>query len=540
MRPTFISPHAPAGRPRKVELTADQAKALAALYLKTNRTKSEGSMEMAWVLFCESPAGADHAWTINAHRLVGTMPIAALEVMRRARNLVGAARGGSKKLLSQGPYVKGSMRTHWLEDRRLRAGEQYSADDLTRNIACWIPWPWGGCKCSDKFGVKLGRWQTLAVHDDASGCVIAVKSVFRFEQSYRGSDAASLIFQTESGIGMAGGFDGENQYASRWVVEGGVWQSEQMLAALQGRYLSAKGRPNQKLVERWFGAMQTRDSINRGDMGRIRGETLEANADYLACRRGERDPRPLFLEFDAAQESLMETIQWMNEREIKSRVYGSWIPQERWESDTAQYPLVCRDPSAGWVALPERRRLTVSRLGMLVCQGLGPLGVSMQLAFSAPWLWAHNGQQVDVYFDPLGQWPLEAVIVDPKTRKPLGTATCADAYGQSVDRDAAMAKAIRKSMMTELRLIVGTKRRITTTRGIDGIDTTSLRGDGAIDFPSRSIPGQGAGSGQGNGRPGADHEPRDARGGMEKPLAPRSLGRRAEAARIAASQAANW
>lgn len=544
MKRALVSPLARPGRPRAVVLDKRQREILADLYLRTNRTKSEGSMEMAWVLFCESPDGAAFRHTVKHSRLAGALPAAALETMRRARPIVPLARGGAKRLLSVGPYVHGSMRVHWSEERRLMAGEQYSADDLTRNVACWIPWPWGGCKCSDKFGVKLGRWQTLAVHDDATGMVIAVKSVFRYEQSYRGSDAASLVYQTESQIGMAGGFDGENQFDSRWVVEGGVWQSEQMLAALQGRFVSAKGRPNQKLIERWFGAMQTRDSIHRGDMGRIRGEILENNQAYLAARRGELDPRKKFLEFEAAQESLMETIEWMNQREIRSRVYGQWVPQERWEEDIAARPLVTRDPAHSWVMLPERRRLTISRLGMLVCQGLGPLGVPMQLAFSAPWMWEHNGKKVDLYFDPLGEWPINGVVVDPARRKPLGTALCADAYGQNLGRDAGMAKAIRKAMMSELRLLAGTRRRETETRGPAGLQVTGQRGDGLIDFPTRSAPGQGAGSDPATAsRGGSPREPLEASGGWEsksnEPARPRSLGRKAAAAR-AATNAANW
>lgn len=542
MKRALVTPATRQGRPRAVVLDKGQREILADLYLRTNRTRGEGSMEMAWVLFCEGPHGEHFRHTIKNSRLVGALPSAALEVMRRARPLVPGARGGSKRLLSEGPYVQGSMRVHWAEERRLFAGEQYSADDLTRNVACWIPWPWGGCKCSDKFGVKLGRWQTLAVHDDATGMVIAVKSVFRYEQSYRGSDAASLVYQTESQIGMAGGFEGENQYASRWVVEGGVWQSEQMLAALQGRFVSAKGRPNQKLIERWFGAMQTRDSIHRGDMGRIRGEILENNQIYLAARRGETDPRKHFLEFEAAQESLMETIEWMNQREIRSRVYGKWVPRERWEADIEKNPLATRDPADSWVVLPERRRLTVSRLGMLVCQGIGPLGVPMQLAFSAPWLWEHQGKKVDLYFDPLASWPISAVVVDPARRKPLGSAVCADAYGRGLDRDAAMAKAIRKAMMSELRLLAGTRRRETETRGPAGIEVVTSRGDGLVDFPTRSAPGQGAASDPATAsRGGLPREPLDASGGWEtnEPARPRSLGRKAAAARSNAN-AANW
>jgi hypothetical protein len=475
MKRLLFTPPAPdRGRPRSVTLSEPQQRELARIYLKTNRTFDQGSMEMAWVLFTESEAGREHAWTVENRRIATRLPVAALEVMRRARPLVGAARGGAKRLRSEGPYVAGSMRMHWSENRRLYAGEQFSVDDLTRNVPCWIPWPWGGCKCSDKFGVRLGRWQTLAVHDDATGTLVSVKSVFRYEQSYRGADAASIVFQTESEVGMAGFGLGE----SVWVVEGGVWQSEQMLATLAGRYTSAKGRPNQKLIERWFGAMQTRDSVNFGEVGRIRGEKMEENALYLACRRGEKDPRKLFLCMEEGQDSMMETFEWMNTREIRSKTYGNWVPMERWEHDISQKPLVTRNQADVWVMSPERRRLKITRNAMISCQAVGPLGVSMPLVFSAPWLWEHAGRQVDLYFDPLGEWPITATVACPKTRKMLGTVTCQNTFGQNRDADAAMATAIRKTMMSELRCIVGSRKAVTEVRGISGTTRIERASDG--------------------------------------------------------------
>jgi hypothetical protein len=464
MKKAMFHPSCTTGRPRAVVLSPEQEGELARIYLRTNRTHDQGSMEMAWVLFTEGEIGGEHAWTVENRRVAKRLPTAALEVMRRARVLVGAARGGSKRLRSEGPYVAGSMRIHQSGERRLLAGERYSVDDLTRNVPCWIPWPWGGCKCSDKFGVRLGRWQTLAVLDDASETLVATKSVFRYEQSYRGADAAAVIFQVESEIGMRGFGPGE----SHWVVEGGVWQSEQMLAALGGRFVSAKGRPNQKLIERWFGTMQTRDSVNFGDVGRIRGEKMEENALYLSCRRGEKDPRKHFLGLDEGQAALDDTIAWMNTREVRSRTYGRWVPLERWENDLADHPLVTRDAADAWVMSPERRRLKVSRKAMLSCQAVGPHGVSMPLAFGAPWLWEHAGRQVDLYFDPLGEWPITGHVACPRTRRLLGSVTCQAAFGMSRDRDAEMAAAIRKTMMAELRCIVGSKRVVREVRGIDG------------------------------------------------------------------------
>lgn len=464
MKSVSFSLKATPGRPRAVELTPDQGMRLAEIYLATNRTRKEGSQEAAWVLFCEE--SGLHLHTVKNHRLVGAIPTAALEWMRKGKGLVGPHRGGAKELRLKGPYQQGGMRTHWNEPRRLRAGESFSPDDLTRNVAVWIPWPHGGCPCSEKYGVRLGRWQTLVVCDDATFAIPAVSSVFRYSASYQGVDVASLIYQTETQVGMAG-FE---MSQSRWVIEGGVWQSKHALAALSGRFHSAKGRPMQKLIERWFGAVQTLDAVWNRDLGRQRGEILENNQLWLDCRAGKKDPREHFASFEEGQETLMHAIRYMNEREVRSNLYGKWVPQERWENDVNQYPLAVRNPEDSWVMMPERRILTVNRAGQVQCAVIMADGVSRSLVWNAPWLYEHLGRKVELYFDPLAEWPLEAVCVAPGTRRIIGTAVCQNPFGTSRNADKERVASIRRTMMSDLRIILGGNagaRRI-VGRGIGG------------------------------------------------------------------------
>lgn len=526
------------GRPRLVELSAAQAERLAELYLATNRTRAEGSMEAAWVLFAEETGL--WPWTVRHHRLVGSLPTAAVEVLRRAKGLVLPHRGGSKELRLKGPHQQGGMRMHWSEGRRLRAGESYSVDDLTRNVACWIPWPWGGCPCSEKYEVKLGRWQTLVVVDDATWAVVAVMSVFRAAESYRGADAASLIYRTESEVGVAG----LDLASSRWVVEGGVWQSKQALAALGGRYHSAKGRPQQKLVERWFGAVQTVDAVWNRDLGRQRGEMLAANQLWLDCRAGRKDPRRHFAAFEEGQESLMQAIRYMNEREVRSQgLYGRWVPQERWDQDTAEQPLVRRSAEDSWVALPERRTLKVSRLGMLSCTGVLADGVSRKLVWNGEFLYEQLGRRLDLYFDPMGDYPVRGVVADPRTNRKLGEVVCQNPYGESRDADRERVAAIRRTMLSDLRTIQGGGTRTVEGRSPGGVMRVEKEGF------DRSGPDQAAGREKNHGEhdAAAVPEPRQttvavdqfARGGEQAAEQAgeaaagrsRSLGRRAAKAR---------
>jgi len=469
------------GRPRAVELTREQARRLCELYLRTNRTRREGSMEVAWVLLAEETGL--WPWTVAHHRLVGALPTAAVEVMRRAKGLVTTHRRGAKELRINGPHQQGGMRSYWGDDRRLRAGESFSVDDLTRNVGVIIPWPHGGCPCSEKFGVRLGRWQTLAVADDATGAVVAVSSVFRWASSYQGVDAASLIFQTERNVGMAGFSAGD----SRWVVEGGVWQSKHALAALGGRFYSAKGRPGQKLIERWFGAMQTYDAVWNRDLGRQRGENLEANKLWLECRAGKRDPRGIFPGFEEGQESLQRLIRYMNEREVRSDgLYGRWVPQERWERDVAEHGLVRRSAEDAWVMMPERRSLMVSRRAQLSCSAVLADGVNRKLVWNGAFLYGHTGRTLDLYFDPMGEYPITGVVVEPRTRRVLGEVVCQASFGQSRDEDRERLAAIRRTMLTDLRVMMGTNAgmRRTEARGLGG--SLAVERAGAADAAAAS------------------------------------------------------
>ena len=517
-RPFNAFPVAP-GRPRKWTLTAEERLDLAAIYLETNRTAKSGSMELAWVLFAEARP-ASWAWTVRDHRVDGALPVEVVEVMRKARPLVGAHRGGSKRLRSEGPYVPGTMRRHHEEARRLRAGERFSVDDITRDIACWIPWPWGGCPCSDRYGVRLGRWQTLVVLDDATNMAVAASTVFRFEQSYRGSDVASLIIRTERDIGMP----------DQWVLEGGVWQGERVLSLLGDRWISAKGRPNQKLVERWIHEMHTRLSVELGNVGRRRGEIRKNSETYVACRAGRRDPRDHFLAFETSQAAFDRAVCWLNDREVRSRDYGTWTPSRRWDLDTAANPRTCRAGDELWLAAPVARDITVRRLGVLRLREVGPHGIPMDWVFTADWLHEHEGRQVRVFFDPLEDWPVTAAVALPGSRKLLGTAVCLNPFGEARDAATEMVGAVRRSMMREYRAIAGSKIVETeirtparTLETISGEQAAGVREAGAraVVIPI--------------GRDGADHEPRRNDGGGPLPGSfSQSLRRRAEAAKLKA------
>lgn len=430
----------PHGRPPVVDLTDEQLRTIRSYYLPTNRNKRKGSIRLAWVRFCEETPGFGHL--VQNHLPVTTIPAAVMEACRAAAPLVGANRGGERRVRHESAYVPGTMRRHWAMNRRLWAGEQASIDDATRNVACWIPWPWGGCPCSDKFGVRLGRWQTLVVHDDATSFIPFVASVFRWHQSYRATDAAAAIYQTERKVVQ---FD-------RWAIEGGVWQAKRTLDILGGRFISAKGRPNQKLVENFFDRLWTVMAGQPGDVGRHQAEIKRNSELYVAARAGRVDPRQHFMSLSQGQEQLYQSIQYLNERPIISKEYGKWIPQERWEMDLAEAPRQARSAENDFLILPVKETRVVVQDSVSIRED-GPLGMPMNWRFTADWLSAYRGRRLDVYFDPSQEWPVSATVCLEGQRKPLGTVECLNPIGESKDRAAELCKAVRQTVLTETRVL---------------------------------------------------------------------------------------
>lgn len=476
----------PVGRPAEVSLEdPEHQRELARIFLRTNRTRTDGSARMAWDLFLERHP--EIGWERNESK--HSIPEAARVVCRRARALVGYHRQGEKWMATGGPSSRGDLRRHWVEDRRLYAGEKMSHDDGTINLGVWIPWPWGGVgRCSDRYKVMLGRFQLLLSHDEASSFIPAWSYVIRPMQAYRGPETAGHLLRVERDVCMP----------DFHVIEGGVWQGKRVLGVLGDRWIDVKGRPRQKLVENRFGPLWTRLAAEfPGQVGRFRGEMKEETRVYLRCRDGKEDPRRHFVGLEEFLPGLERCIRWLNADQVESPRYGKWVPGERWEGDLAEAPRPVRAAGAEWLAAPAGAERVVRDGGVTVTEP-GPWGVKMQYIFQAAWLMEWNGRQVEVYFDPLGEWPLHAWIV--RGGKLLGRAECGCPIGDRRHRD--VVRAIRAAVRAEYRAIW-------TPDGGGGVSETTVRTPaGVVEISGRGLGDRQAGSGEREGRALLDHEAR--------------------------------
>ena len=232
----------------------------------------------------------------------------------------------------------------------IRGGDVVECDDATINFPVCVPWTIRGCPCSERYEVKVGRFQWLVAIDVGSRKVLGFSYTARPKSSYRAEDILSLmrVVARQHGIPRI------------WRFEEGVWASNRVIDAAQ---LMGSGRmsvhsPHAKpFIEGLFNKLWTKLSVWFPDasVGRFRGENEESCRLLTACQNGHRDPRlyfPMLSDVIAAFHSVIEDH---NASQIVSENYGSWTPNERWENDLITRPLNPLNPETEWLFHPFTR-----------------------------------------------------------------------------------------------------------------------------------------------------------------------------------------
>lgn len=462
----FTPPQPDRGRPRETVLTPPQENRYCQLVLLANKDAKSGSASMAWRVLCQEfpEIGWDPRELASKHQL----PAVAKELARKAQALVGLHRQGERGLRSTGISTRGMLRKDELGTRRLLSGEHVSYDDGTINIPVVIPWTFGGCELSEKYDVKLGRFQLLCPHDEGSSYVPSFEFVIRESQGYRGPDAGGAVLR----------FTRDICRPHKFVFEGGVWQGRRMKRIMEGAgvgLIDVKGRPWQKMIENFYNRLWTRLAMCKGlaSVGRFRGEEKVISEFYVKSRAGKADPRGKFPWLPDVLDGLETSIRFFNSDRLESDVYGKWVPEERWERDMAEHPRPVLEGDKLWLAAPVMEKRRVTRNGISV-KATGPLGLKLTYQFTGNCLWEWEGKDVEVYFDPLGEWPLHGIVTLPGRATALGRVECGNPYYEG-GRGAEVAKSLREVMRREYRLLwsggkhFDTSARETMIRGTEGV-----------------------------------------------------------------------
>lgn len=385
----------------------EAVKSLQQLYLSTNRNADGGSYVEAVRLFaaladCPPPFRLWFAEEQRKHP--HRIPPSLREVMAKAKPHAAWNRAQRRTELDRGLHGHGHLRYHETEQRRLYAGEVEVWDDGSVNFVCWVPWPWGGCRVSDKWGVKVGRFQLLAAIDAATSYCPGFSFVARPAQSYRAEDIAAAMVRLWGIHGKPG----------KLLLERGSWEARRVadLCAAADIEVRHTYTPRHKLIEPWFGRIWLRTSSEeRVSLGRFRRDDEEGNRLYERLKSGSVDPRQFCQSLPELVGVLEKAILRSNAEAVDSRVYGTWIPAERWQSDFSAHeerkPLG-RDLS--WAHAPEIRDWTVRRSHVAGILDNPIIGAREIYAFSWADAWQCEGKQVRVHFDPAADLCRAAIV----------------------------------------------------------------------------------------------------------------------------------
>lgn len=385
-----------AGRPAGVEPTEADVAALRSAYLRTNRMRGRGSMTMAARIAAQegalSPAVAESILRPRASK--HTLPARVMRACRASEAEVMRYRD-PKSGLNDGIYIPGWLRM--LEDgsRRLRPGEREVWDDLSVNVGVCVPWTRGGDKCADRYGVRVARYQLLGCLDCATDLLKGYAFVVRGNDAYSAADVVRA---------MHGVWQGQGRAPKAAVMEGASWQAHRTLRFLEAagvQMVSAKGRPNQKLIEAYFNRFHSALGyyLPAGQVGRFRGEMKDETADWIACREGRRDPRKLFPDLAEFLAAADKAVAYLNRERVESATYGAWVPAEAYAARSAEDSLPIVDGL--WrMALPVEAVVKVRRQGMVAHRCLSPFGMEHTYHFAWEGGYSYEGAEVVLGFDP--------------------------------------------------------------------------------------------------------------------------------------------
>ncbi|MBQ6102051.1 MAG: helix-turn-helix domain-containing protein, partial [Kiritimatiellae bacterium] len=393
------------GRPPKVAWSAESVEFVKRLYIRSNLRRNAGSAALAWRMAAKDPSSPltpeERAYVLD--RPGKDVPKSAREALRDVSGNVFARyrdpRAGEAR---EGIFAPGWLRMREDGSRRLLPGERQVWDDASVNVGVVVPWSRGGDPCSDRFGVRVARFQLLAGIDCATDFCVGTSYVMRPQDGYRAEDVVRAMLSAW----QMQGFMPESV-----VLEGGSWYANRTLDFLEAagvRRVSAMSNPNQKLVEGWFNRLWTVMSVElppSGQVGRFRGEMKKENDLWTAVRKGERDPRGIFPDMKEFLRALDRSVAYLNADKVRSREYGSWIPAEKWEA-ARPGGAVPQDgrPVPKWLwrwSLPVNAVVSMRRGGMVSVRATCPFGWGHDYMFALADGWRFpDGTKMRVMFDP--------------------------------------------------------------------------------------------------------------------------------------------
>ena len=387
------------GRKQKFpQLTETEETKIRELYRRSNKSEDAGSMVTAAKFFALEPdCREDLRGPILAAVEQGRVPTPLKRIFERITSThIASHRQPGMTATENFSGEVGAFAQDLIQRRRV-----IESDDGTLNFAAWIPWPLGGDLCSDKFQVRLGRWQFLpALEAGFTQMYLGYALVCRPRGSYRAEDIRSLIHLIARTHGIP----------DKFRFERGAWESNAIVDLLKklGVELDTVYQSNQKpFVEGGFSPLWTYLSMIDGQVGRYRGEMEEENLLVQKCRAGRADPRDHFPSLAQCIKAVDGALAMRNS-DKRDSIYGKWVPEVRHQQLNEARPWRPLAAELEYLFSPYVKEWTVAK---------GTVGGKVQILedYSAPFyfvhddLWRWNGRKVRIYFDPVAS-PCRATI----------------------------------------------------------------------------------------------------------------------------------
>jgi hypothetical protein len=384
--------------------------------------------------------GAARAWAHGAHASKSYVPPSVREAARVPALATRLIQIGPKAAKLDGPYTECSY-------DNLKAGEAFTADDMTCNVYVWCEWP-------NEDGFLLIRPQLLAVMDIRSRAWLNFRVVMRPKGQYNKDDVWGTIGDT---------FDAHGLFKIA-VLEGGTWQSEVIIGQRTGldderrfgglRSLGVQvihtRSPRGKIIEQGFNSLQHAMDNVKGFCGRMEMKDCpEAVRQHLALvRAGHAHPRQHFLHVNELSNHIAGVMQALNNERSDGKLNRGEAPSDLWV-DAAPRQQMPDDYK--WLYRSAYCIQQVTRNGVTVKVGSGKYQSSY--TYTNPALEQHRGRRVVCFWnqhDP----DTDAVIYTLRNGQ-QDKLICVASRLQAVDRfgatdDQLKAEATRKKLSQQM------------------------------------------------------------------------------------------
>lgn len=268
---------------------------------------------------------------------------------------------GPKAAKLDGPYTECSY-------ENVRAGDAFTADDMTANCYVWCEWP-------NEDGFLLIRPQILAAMDIGSMAWLNIRAVMRPKGQYNRDDVWGLIGDIFDDYGLFG----------TAVLEGGTWQSQVVTGAATGfdddtRFGGLKSlgvklihtrSPRGKIIETAFNQLQHAADAVRGYTGRMEMKDCpEDTKKHLALvRAGHAHPRQFFLHISEYAAHLQSVMNNLNHERGDGKILHGLTPADKWANDNPQLNVM--PDTHKWMYRAAYRVVAITRNGLRITVGSG-------------------------------------------------------------------------------------------------------------------------------------------------------------------------